>query len=143
MLPVGKLVIFPIILLPIAWLIARKVDILSLGEDLPKLLGMRIQKARIFIIFISVSLTAASVATVGTISFVGLVAPHITRLIIGYRHRQLLLITALIGATLVTIADTLGRVVLAPKEIPAGLVTALIGTPYFLWLLYRDSQGKN
>ncbi|TAE56173.1 MAG: Fe(3+)-hydroxamate ABC transporter permease FhuB [Nostocales cyanobacterium] len=137
---VGKLAIFPILLLPIAWLIAKKVDILALGEDLPKLLGMQIQKARILIIFIAVSLTAASVATVGTISFVGLVAPHITRLIIGYRHRQLLLITAILGGILVTIADTLGRVILAPKEIPAGLVTALIGTPYFLWLLYNDSQ---
>lgn len=139
---VGKLAIFPILLLPIAWLIAKKVDILALGEDLPKLLGMQIQKARILIIFIAVSLTAASVATVGTISFVGLVAPHIARLIIGYRHRQLLLITAILGGILVTIADTLGRVILAPKEIPAGLVTALIGTPYFLWLLYNDSARK-
>ncbi len=138
-----KLAFFPIILLPIAWFIAKKIDILALGEDFPKLLGMQIQKARLFIIFIAVSLTAASVATVGTISFVGLVAPHISRLIIGSRHRQLLLITALLGATLVTVADTLGRVVLAPKEIPAGLVTALIGTPYFLWLLYNDAQkGK-
>jgi len=72
---------------------------------------------------------------VGTISFVGLIAPHAARLLVGHRHRQLVPRAALLGAILVTLADTVGRVALAPKEIPSGLVTALIGMPYFLWLL--------
>jgi ferric hydroxamate transport system permease protein len=87
---------------------------------------------------IAVGLAATAVSTVGTISFVGLLAPHAARLLVGSRHRQLLPIAAILGAILVTLADSLGRIILAPREIPSGLVTALIGAPYFLWLLYRN-----
>ncbi|HIK06292.1 MAG TPA: Fe(3+)-hydroxamate ABC transporter permease FhuB [Trichormus sp. M33_DOE_039] len=132
---VWQLLAFPLILLPLGWLFARKLDVMALGEDLPRILGMRLQQARGVILAIAVALAAAAVSTVGTISFVGLIAPHATRLLIGSRHRQLVPIAAILGAILVTLADTVGRVVLAPKEIPSGLVTALIGTPYFLWLL--------
>lgn len=124
-----------LILLPLGWLFARKLDVMALGEDLPFILGMRLQQARGVILAIAVALAAAAVSTVGTISFVGLIAPHAARLLVGSRHRQLVPIAAIFGAILVTLADTIGRVVLAPKEIPSGLVTALIGTPYFLWLL--------
>ncbi|MEA5504639.1 Fe(3+)-hydroxamate ABC transporter permease FhuB [Halotia wernerae UHCC 0503] len=132
---VWQLLAFPLILLPLGWLFARKLDVMALGEDLPRILGMRLQQARGVILAIAVALAAAAVSTVGTISFVGLIAPHAARLLVGYRHRQLVPIAAILGAILVTLADIVGRVVLAPKEIPSGLVTALIGTPYFLWLL--------
>lgn len=132
---VWQLLAFPLILLPLGWLIARKLDVMALGEDLPRILGMRLQKARGVILAIAVALAAAAVSTVGTISFVGLIAPHAARLLVGSRHRQLVPIAAILGAILVILADTVGRVLLAPKEIPSGLVTALIGTPYFLWLL--------
>ncbi|BAB72345.1 permease protein of iron(III) ABC transporter [Nostoc sp. PCC 7120 = FACHB-418] len=132
---VWQLLAFPLILLPLGWLFARKLDVMALGEDLPFILGMRLQQARGVILAIAVALAAAAVSTVGTISFVGLIAPHAARLLVGSRHRQLVPIAAIFGAILVTLADTIGRVVLAPKEIPSGLVTALIGTPYFLWLL--------
>lgn len=132
---VWQLLAFPLILLPLGWLFARKLDVMALGEDLPQILGMRLQQARGVILAIAVALAAAAVSTVGTISFVGLIAPHAARLLVGSRHRQLVPIAAIFGAILVTLADTVGRVVLAPKEIPSGLVTALIGTPYFLWLL--------
>ncbi|UKO97649.1 Fe(3+)-hydroxamate ABC transporter permease FhuB [Nostoc sp. UHCC 0870] len=132
---VWQLLAFPLILLPLGWLFARKLDVMALGEDLPRILGMRLQKARGVILAIAVALAAAAVSTVGTISFVGLIAPHAARLLVGSRHRQLVPIAAILGAILVILADTVGRVLLAPKEIPSGLVTALIGTPYFLWLL--------
>ena len=95
---------------------------------------MRLQQPR-YLRDSSRCFTGAAVSTVGTISFVGLIAAHAARLTIGNSHRQLVPLTAILGAILVTLADTLGRVILAPKEIPSGLVTALIGTPYFLWLL--------
>lgn len=136
----GRLIIFPVILLPLAAIVARWLDLMALGEDLPLSLGLSLQKARGIAIAIAVALAAAAVSTVGTVSFVGLIAPHTARLLIGYHHRQLVPITALLGAILVTLADTIGRVILAPKEIPSGLVTAIIGTPYFLWLLLP--QGK-
>jgi ferric hydroxamate transport system permease protein len=72
------------------------------------------------------------------LGFVGLIAPHAARLLLGNRHRQLVPLSALLGAILVVIADTIGRVILAPKEIPSGLVTAMIGTPYFIWLLWQS-----
>lgn len=130
-----RLMALPLLLLPLAWLLSRWLDLMALGEDLPRTLGIRLQQARGISITIAVALAAAAVSTVGTISFVGLLAPHAARLLVGHRHRQLVPIAALLGAILVTVADTVGRVALAPKEIPSGLVTALIGTPYFLWLL--------
>lgn len=130
----GRLMILPTILLPIAWLFARRLDILALGEDVPRLLGMPLQRVRATIIAIAVFLSVAAVSTVGTISFVGLLAPHVGRLLVGHRHRQLVPIVAILGAILVSLADVIGRVAIAPKEIPSGLVTAMIGAPYFLWL---------
>lgn len=130
-----RLLALPLVLLPLAWLLSRWLDLMALGEDLPRTLGIRLQQARGISIAIAVSLAAAAVSTVGTISFVGLIAPQAARILVGYRHRHLVPITAILGAILVTVADTIGRAALAPREIPSGLVTAIIGTPYFLWLL--------
>ncbi|WP_199249183.1 iron ABC transporter permease [[Phormidium] sp. ETS-05] len=134
-----RLMAFPVILLPLAWLVVRWLDLMALGDDLPRLLGIPLQKARLILLGIAVALAAAAVATVGTISFVGLVAPHCARLLAGTNHRKLLPLAAVLGALLVASADTIGRVAIAPKEIPSGLVTAAVGTPYFLWLLWRRS----
>jgi iron complex transport system permease protein len=135
---IARLSPWPLVLLPLAWFFAPWLDLMALGEDLPRLLGVQLQKARALAIAIAVALAAAAVSTVGTISFVGLVAPHIARVLVGSRHRQLVPLAALFGALLVAVADTLGRIVVAPAEIPSGLVTAAIGTPYFLWLLWRS-----
>ncbi|MBD1925121.1 iron ABC transporter permease [Trichocoleus sp. FACHB-90] len=137
-----RLMAFPVILLPLSWFLVRWLDLMALGEDFPRTLGMRLQQARGISVAIAVALAAAAVSTVGTISFVGLIAPHAARLLIGHRHRQLLPVAAILGAILVTVADTVGRVALAPKEIPSGLVTAMIGTPYFLWLLIPRAKAK-
>ncbi|GAB4286971.1 MAG: Fe(3+)-hydroxamate ABC transporter permease FhuB [Oscillatoriaceae cyanobacterium] len=134
-----RLMAFPLILLPLAWLVVRWLDLMALGDDLPRLLGIPLQKARLILLGIAVALAAAAVATVGTISFVGLVAPHCARLLAGTNHRKLVPLAAVLGALLVASADTIGRVAIAPKEIPSGLVTAAVGTPYFLWLLWRRS----
>ena len=132
----GRLIGLPLLLLPIAWLFARRLDILALGEDVPRSLGMPLQRVRAGMMAIAVLLSAAAVAAVGTISFVGLIAPHAGRLLVGHRHRQLVPIVAILGAILVSLADVIGRVAIAPKEVPSGLVTAMIGAPYFLWLIF-------
>jgi ABC-type Fe3+-siderophore transport system permease subunit len=138
----ARLAIFPLVLLPLAWVASRWLDYLALGDDQPRSLGIPLERARILLTTISVALAAAAVATVGTISFVGLLGPHTARLLVGSRHRRLLPLAALFGGALVLFADTVGRTILAPKEIPSGLVTAILGTPYFLWLLWRGRVGR-
>ncbi|UFU06521.1 iron ABC transporter permease [Ruania halotolerans] len=115
----------------------RDLDLLQFDETTPRALGIRVPQVRRGVLGLAVLLTAAATASVGVIAFVGLVAPHAARLLIGKRHRLLLPLAALLGALLVVVADIVGRVVIAPAQLPAGLVTAAIGTPYFVWLLWR------
>ena len=138
----GRLIWFPLVLIPLAFFLCRWLDLMALGEDLPRSLGVSLQRARGLVLAIAVALAAAAVSTVGTVSFVGLMAPHTARLLVGSHHRHLLPITALLGALIVLVADIVGRIILAPKEIPTGLVTALLGTPYFLGLLLPDKFWK-
>ena len=126
-----------LILLPIAWFLAHHLDLMALGEDLPVTLGLPLERSRLAILSLAVALAASAVATVGTLSFVGLIAPHMARALTRDRHRRLLVPTVLLGAVLVVVADTIGRTVFAPREIPSGLVTAAIGAPYFLFMLFR------
>ncbi len=119
----------------------HRMDLLALGDELPRSLGVRLDHLRLLLLAAAVLLTSAAVATVGAISFVGLVAPHLARLLAGHRHARLVPVAALLGATLLVTADTLGRTVLAPAEIPSGLVVALIGTPYFVALLARSRRS--
>lgn len=129
-----------LLLLPFAWLAARWLDLLALGQETPQALGLPVARARTLVLGAAVALAAAAVSAVGTVGFVGLMAPHAARLSVGHRHRRLLPVAFLLGALLVVAADTLGRTLLAPKEIPSGLVTALLGAPYFLWLLWRSKR---
>lgn len=132
-----QLAVWPLALLPLAWGLARWLDLLVLGEDWPQALGLSLQQSRALLLLVAVALAAAAVSVVGTVGFVGLMAPHLARLLVGTHHRKLVPLVALVGATLVVGADALGRTMVAPREIPSGLVTAAIGTPYFLWLLWR------
>lgn len=136
----AALLAWPALLLPLAWLGGRQLDVLALGERLPRTLGMRLEQVRAALLALAVLLASAAASVVGTISFVGLVAPHATRLLVGGRNRRVIPLAALLGATLVVLADVIGRVVLAPKEVPSGQVTALIGAPYFVWLLWRSRR---
>ncbi|MFI9558783.1 iron ABC transporter permease [Nonomuraea endophytica] len=121
----------------IAWL-RRDLDLLALNEDTPRVLGVPLEPVRLAALAASVVLTATAVSAVGVVGFVGLVAPHAARALVGAKHARVLPVAALLGALLVSLADTLGRTVIAPAQVPAGLVTALIGTPYFVWLLWRS-----
>jgi iron complex transport system permease protein len=133
---VRGLILFTIPLLCLARLLARHLDVMALGDEVSRGLGLSLERMRGVASAIAVSLCAIAVSTVGTISFVGLIAPQIARVLVGYRHRALVPMTALSGAILVASADMVGRIAIAPKEIPAGLMTALIGAPYFIGLLF-------
>lgn len=134
------LIAWPALLIPLAYLFSRELDLIGLGDDLSRGLGLRLERSRLMLLGTAMLLAAAAVATVGTIGFVGLITPHAARLLVGNRHRHLIPLSAVLGALVVVGADTAGRALLAPRQIPAGLVTALIGAPYFLWLLWNRQQ---
>lgn len=117
-----------------------ELDLVSLDDDTPTLLGLRPAPARLGFLVVSVLLSATAVAAAGTIGFVGLVAPHAARALVGRRHARVVPVALLLGAALVCAADLLGRTVIAPAQLGAGLMTAVIGTPYFLYLLVRTRR---
>ncbi|MGI6879408.1 iron ABC transporter permease [Microbacterium sp. gxy059] len=119
----------------------RDLDVLQFDETSPRVWGADVGRSRLLHIGLAVALTAAATASIGVISFVGLVAPHAARMIVGKRHAALWPLTGLLGALLVVVSDVVGRAAIAPAQLPAGLVVALVGTPYFLWLLQRMRQA--
>lgn len=131
-----------IVLTPVIVLARRELDLLSLDDDIPRILGVRLERTRLVALVGAALMTAAAVSAIGVVGFVGLVAPHAARALVGGRHARLLPVAALLGAVLVSVADSLGRTLLAPAQIPAGLLTALIGAPYFVYLLWRTRAVK-
>ncbi|WAL98630.1 iron ABC transporter permease [Streptomyces sp. Je 1-369] len=119
-----------------------ELDLVSLDEDTPRLLGLNLGRGRLGFLVLSVLLSATAVAAAGTIGFVGLVAPHAARALVGKQHVRVVPVAVLLGAILVCAADLVGRTVIAPAQLGAGLMTAVIGTPYFLYLLVR-SRHRN
>lgn len=117
-----------------------ELDLVSLDEDTPRLLGLGLARGRLGFLLLSVLLSATAVAAAGTIGFVGLVAPHAARALVGRQHARVVPVAVLLGAVLVCTADLLGRTVIAPAQLGAGLMTAVIGTPYFLYLLVRSRR---
>ena len=124
------------LLLPLALLLARQLDVLQLGDELARGVGSRVEKARLLLLLISVALAGSAVATAGTIGFVGLMAPHMARYIVGPASHRLMPTAVLLGGLLVMLADLIGRTALKPIEIPCGIIIALVGAPYMLYLLY-------
>ena len=135
---VVSLLPFIIILLPIVLFKARVLNVLNLGDQMAVGLGTSLEKERLVLLAAAVGLAGSSVSVSGGIGFVGLIAPHLVRSLIGPKHQFLLPGSALAGALLVLIADTIGRWIIQPSEIPAGIVVAVIGAPYFLYLLARS-----
>jgi iron complex transport system permease protein len=135
------LLIFTLVGFVIALVIAPKLDQLSLGDTTARHLGIDPRKVRRVALIALAILIGAAVSTVGTISFLGLAAPHIARLISGPKHRPLILQSALLGATILLVADTLARTIAAPNELNVGLFTALIGAP-ILAILVRSRQSS-
>lgn len=117
---------------------ARGLNVLNLGDPVAVGLGAPVEWQRLLLLFISVALAAVSVAVAGTVGFIGLMAPHVARQLVGPSHEGLLPTSALVGALVVLAADTIGRNIFAPTQIPAGILTAILGVPYFLFLLYRN-----
>ncbi|KHF39479.1 iron ABC transporter permease [Halalkalibacter okhensis] len=115
----------------------RKLDTLTFGDDVASGLGVSVRSARVWSLVIGVALSTIAVCLVGTIGFIGLVAPHIARRLVGFRHLPLIIVSGLLGGLLLVIADLLGRIVIQPNEIPSGLIVAVIGTPYLLYLLRK------
>lgn len=124
-------------LIAVSLLISKQLDLIGLGDDTAAALGTRLNLTRWVAIALSVVLTSLTVSVAGPISFVGLVAPHIARRLFGGSHHGLIPAASVIGAVMVVFADTLGRSIAPPMEIPVGVLTAVVGAPYFLWLLFR------
>ena len=122
------------------WLMRHSLDALSLGEESAQQLGISVENDKRLIILFGSVLTGAAVALGGLIGFVGLFAPHVTRIVVGPRHSLLLPAAALVGAAFLVLADLLARAILPPTEIPVGILTAFVGGPFFLWLLRRERR---
>ena len=136
-----------IVLLPylaIGWIIlflhARYLNVLQLGETQAQQLGVPVERVTLTLVVATSLITAAAVAVSGLIGFVGLIVPHVVRLIWGPDHRFLLPMSALVGAIFLIWADTLARTVLSPSELPVGIITAFCGAPFFLYLLRRKRE---
>lgn len=112
-----------------------KMNILMLGDETANSLGLRTEKFRFFLIVVSSLLSGAAISVAGLISFVGLVVPHIARLLVGSDYKYLFPASTLLGFTLVTVCDTVGRVIMPPGEVPVSIILAFIGAPFFLYLL--------
>ncbi|NQW97724.1 iron ABC transporter permease [Bacillus stratosphericus] len=128
-----------LIFLVLAMVRARYLNIMNLGDQISYGLGISVHKERSFLMLIAVALAGASVAVAGSISFLGLAAPHLARKLVGPKHQGMIPASAMIGALLLLLADTLGRVILAPSEVPVGLVVSVLGAPYFIYLLMKTN----
>lgn len=139
---VQVVVVAPVVILAIilAFPLARKLDLLALGEKQARHLGVKVEGLRMFVILLVAILVGSSVAFAGIISFVGLVIPHLMRMIIGPRHLPLLVTSTLGGAALLTFADLAARTAISYADLPLGMLTALVGGPFFFWLLRRTRQ---
>ncbi|ACB62223.1 iron complex transport system permease protein [Exiguobacterium sp. PvP048] len=126
-----------IVLIPFTLYKANKLNLLALNEPVAIGVGVSIEKERIQLLLTAVALAASAVSVTGGISFIGLMAPHIARALVGPRHQWFLPIALLIGGWLLVLADTIGRNIAGPDGVPAGIVVALIGAPYFIYLLLK------
>ena len=119
---------------------ARKLNLIVQGEDTAQQLGVNVERTKQALLIITSLLTAVAVSLAGIIGFVGIMVPHLMRLVFGSDHRLLLPVSVLFGASFLIVADTIARVVLAPAELPVGVITALCGAPYFIFLLKRKAR---
>jgi len=120
--------------------IPTKMNILSLGDETAHSLGLNTNRFRLFLIVLAALLTASSISVVGLIGFIGIIVPHISRILVGNDHKILFPTTILLGAFIVSICDTIGRVIILPAELPVSIIMALIGAPIFLMLLKKKGE---
>lgn len=127
-----------VLIAPALLVLHRELDLLAIDEDTPRVLGVRLERTRFAVMGLAAVLASISVVAVGVVGFVGLVAPHLARALVGGRHLRTIPVAMLLGGALVGLADALGRSLIAPAQVPAGLMVALLGAPYFVWLLWRS-----
>jgi iron complex transport system permease protein len=137
---VAATVVIPSTLLLLKY--AKQLNILLLGEQEAHYLGVNIQRLKLVVIMTTALSVGAAVAVSGIIGFVGLVIPHLIRLTLGPDHRLLIPASALLGATLLVLADTFSRTIVSPAEMPVGIITSMIGGPFFLWLLIKQNSRR-
>ncbi len=123
------------VFVPLSLVLSVQLNALNLGDDIARGLGIKVEWQRSLLLLSSAAMAGAAVATAGTISFVGLMAPHLGRQLVGPTHEGLIPLAALMGGLIVVLADWLGQVLFAPIELPCGVITAAVGAPYFLYLL--------
>lgn len=125
------------ILIPIALQKAHSLNVMNLGDEVASGLGTSVERERMFLLFVAVALAGAAVAAGGGIAFLGLVVPHIARKIMGPLHQYIIPVSTLLGALLLMVSDTIGKNLLAPTEIPVGIIVSILSAPYFVYLLIR------
>lgn len=126
----------------IALVVSGKMNVLSMGEDVAKGLGLNIVFLKIVLGLAIILLAGGSVAVAGPIGFIGIVVPHLTRSIVGIDHRWLIPFSGLFGAVLLIAADIISRYILMPREVPVGVMTAIIGTPFFIYIARKGFSGR-
>lgn len=133
----------PFIVISLGILIASgyTLNVLQFGDEQAQQLGLPVERIKVLIILTASLATATAVSFTGVIGFIGLIVPHMVRILWGPDYRQLIPLSILAGATTLLIADLLARTLLAPQEIPVGIITALAGSPFFLWILWRSQRG--
>ena len=122
---------------------SREMDLMTFGEEQALSAGVELRRVKIILIVLSTLLTGAAVSFAGIIGFVDLIVPHVTRRIFGNRHRVVLPMNALIGGGFMVLADLIARTIMAPRELPVGAITALVGAPFFTWIYFRRSGGAH
>ncbi|RTE06433.1 FecCD family ABC transporter permease [Paenibacillus whitsoniae] len=131
-----------LLLTPVLFLRTRMLDVFQLSESSVRGLGAEVDRERALLLLSAIGIVSACVSVSGGIGFIGLMAPHMARRLVGHGHRQLLPMSGLIGALLVMMSDFIAKTVFAPMEMPVGVVIAIIGVPYFVLLLYRNKQRQ-
>jgi iron complex transport system permease protein len=123
------------------FILSKGLDVLLLGDDVAVTVGVDTDRLKLIIIIVATLLTGIIVSISGTIGFVGLTIPHVTRSVVGTKHKRLIPASVLVGGTFLVIADIISRVIVAPEELPIGVVSAFFGAPFFLYLI-RKSHGQ-
>jgi len=130
------------IFIPLSFLYAKELNVQSLGESTAVGLGSRLQLSRMILLFYSVALAGAAVGVAGMISFIGLLAPHMARRLVGHSYKLIIPLSAVLGAMILLLADLAGRMLFLPLDIPAGVFTAGIGAPFFMYLLFKRKAAR-
>ena len=130
-----------VVLLPVALVYARHLNVQELGDEVAASVGSAVQKKRTMLLFVSVALAGSAVAIGGAINFIGLMAPHIARRLVGPAYGGVIPASALVGSLVLLLSDLVARIAFIPLDIPAGVFTAAVGAPFFLYLLYRHRKA--